>query len=327
MKKVSVIVPVYGVEKYIAKCLDSLVNQTLKDIEIIVVNDGSPDNSQKIIDKYVKKYPDKVKSYIKENGGQGSARNYGLAKAKGEYIGYVDSDDFINLNMYEKLYNKAKEKDNLDVVICGAKKIYDDNYNTAINPLFLKTNNNKTNAFFGDVGVCNKIYKKEILLNNKLAFRENVWYEDLAFTCKVIINSQKIDFINEPLYNYLVRKGSTMNNSNINRNLEILDAFDDILEYINSKKQYSIYYSYIEYLAIYHIFIVAITRVINIKGVKGKKQVIDKMQSYMKDKFPNYRKNKYIYLLDKNKKIVYNIISVKQYWLVRLIFIMKEALK
>ena len=82
MTKVSIIVPVYNVEKYIDKCLESLVNQTLEDIEIIVVNDGSPDNSQKIIDKYVKKYPDKVKSYIKKNGGQGSARNFGLKKAK-----------------------------------------------------------------------------------------------------------------------------------------------------------------------------------------------------------------------------------------------------
>ena len=103
MKKVSIIVPVYGVEKYIDKCLDSLVKQSLKEIEVIVVNDGTKDNSQKIIDKYVKKYPDKIKSFIKENGGQGSARNYGLEKASGEYIGYVDSDDFIDSHMYEKM--------------------------------------------------------------------------------------------------------------------------------------------------------------------------------------------------------------------------------
>ena len=102
--KLSIIVPVYGVEKYIDKCLDSLVKQSLKEIEIIVVNDGTKDNSQKIIDKYVKKYPEKIKSYIKENGGQGSARNYGLEKANGEYIGYVDSDDFIEKDMYKKLY-------------------------------------------------------------------------------------------------------------------------------------------------------------------------------------------------------------------------------
>lgn len=121
--KASIIVPVYGVEKYISKCLDSLVNQTLNDIEILVVNDGTKDNSQKIIDKYVKKYPDKVKSFIKENGGQGSARNYGLKQANGDYIGYVDSDDYVELDMYEKLYNKVIS-DNLDIAIC-------DNYNVS----------------------------------------------------------------------------------------------------------------------------------------------------------------------------------------------------
>ena len=118
MSTVSIVVPVYNVENYLAKCLDSLVNQTLKDIEVIVVNDGSPDNSQKIIDKYVKKYPKLVKSFIKENGGQGSARNFGLEYAKGEYIAYVDSDDYVETNMFEEMYNIAS-KENSDIVICG----------------------------------------------------------------------------------------------------------------------------------------------------------------------------------------------------------------
>ena len=95
MKKISVIIPVYNVEKYLVKCLDSLLNQEFSDYEIIVVNDGSPDNSQSIIDSYVERYPKIVKSYIKENGGQGSARNLGISKAKGEYICFVDSDDFV----------------------------------------------------------------------------------------------------------------------------------------------------------------------------------------------------------------------------------------
>ena len=107
MYKVSVIIPVYNTEQYLNKCLDSLVNQTLKDIEIILINDGSTDNSQNIIDEYSAKYPDKIKSFIKENGGQATARNLGITKATGEYIGFVDSDDWIELNMYEELYNKA----------------------------------------------------------------------------------------------------------------------------------------------------------------------------------------------------------------------------
>ena len=160
MVKVSVIVPVYNVEKYIEKCLESLVNQTLKDIEIIVVNDGSPDNSQKIIDKYVQKYPKKIKSYIKENGGQGSARNFGLQKAEGEYIGYVDSDDYVELDMYEKLYNKAK-KENLDIVICGSHNVTEEGLKTIeLDRQIFK--DKKKNAFFGRMAVWNKIYKKDL---------------------------------------------------------------------------------------------------------------------------------------------------------------------
>ena len=123
MAKVSIIVPVYNVEKYIEKCLKSLVNQTLKDIEIIIVNDGTKDNSQRIVDKYTKKY-DFVKSYIKENGGLSSARNYGLKYANGEYIAFVDSDDYVDKDMYEIMYNKAKSND-FDVVVCNLKYIYD----------------------------------------------------------------------------------------------------------------------------------------------------------------------------------------------------------
>ena len=115
--KVSIIVPVYNVEKYIKKCLDSLVHQTLSDIEIIVVNDGSPDNSELIINQYLKKYSN-IKYFKKENGGQGSARNFGLSKAIGKYIMFVDSDDYVDITMAEKMYNSAIAN-NSDMVICN----------------------------------------------------------------------------------------------------------------------------------------------------------------------------------------------------------------
>ena len=124
MTKVSIIVPVYNVEQYLEKCLNSLVNQTIKDFEIIIVNDGTKDSSQKIIDKYAKNYSF-IKSYIKENGGLSSARNYGIKKATGEYLAFVDSDDYVTEDMYEKMYQKAKEKD-FDMVVCDLNYIYPD---------------------------------------------------------------------------------------------------------------------------------------------------------------------------------------------------------
>ena len=114
--KVSVIVPVYGTEKYLSKCLDSLVGQSLKEIEIIVVNDGSPDNSQIIIDEYDKKYP-QMRGLQKENGGLSDARNYGICHANGEFVAFVDSDDYIEPTMCEDMYEKAV-KNALDIVVC-----------------------------------------------------------------------------------------------------------------------------------------------------------------------------------------------------------------
>lgn len=324
MKKVSVIVPVYNVEEYLRKCLDSLVNQTLKEIEIIVVNDGSPDNSQVIIDEYTKKYKDKVKGYIKENGGLGSARNYGLKKATGEYIAYVDSDDYVELDMFEKMYHKAQEED-LDIVVCTLKNISEDKGYIDTEPLYLKSDDSKFNAFLSGVGVCNRIYKRTLLTN--FEFKSGVWYEDLAFSCKVIMNAKNIGFINEGFYNYLKRPGSIMNNNNLKRNLEILDAFDDALDYIKKNPKFKKYYDEIEYLAIYHIYISAITRIINTTHVSGKKEIINELTKYMNQKFPNFKSNKYLPMLDRNKKIIYNLIGAKMYHTIRLIFMIKGILK
>ena len=322
--KLSIIVPVYGVEKYIDKCLNSLVKQSLKEIEIIVVNDGTKDNSQKIIDKYVKKYPDKIKSYIKENGGQGSARNYGLEKANGEYIGYVDSDDFVEKDMYKKLYNKAKEN-NYDIVVCGNYNVSEDYQNKNIDAFINNYNTDLENIFFGKMAVWNKIYKRDILIKNKLEFKEKVWYEDLAFTLKAIMNSNTFAFIDEPLYDYLIREGSTMNNSNVQRNLEILDAFNDILSYIQHNKKEE-YFSKIEFLAIDHIYISTIVRVLKAEADdKVKRETINKLIDYMNKKFPNYKNNKYINTLSKNRKIIYKLINMKMYKLVDLIFKVKKG--
>ena len=125
MTKVSVIVPVYNTEKYIDKCLTSLANQTLDDYEVIVVNDGSPDNSQEIIDNFTLKYPKIFKSYIKKNGGLSDARNYGISRANSEYIAFVDSDDYIEREMLEELYNKAISND-YDMVVCDINYVFED---------------------------------------------------------------------------------------------------------------------------------------------------------------------------------------------------------
>ena len=125
--KISIIVPIYNVEEYLEKCLDSLVNQTLKDIEIILINDGSPDNSEEIVNKYLKKYKEKIIYHKKKNEGQGIARNYGINLAKGEFISFVDSDDYVDKTIFEKLYNKAIEENSDIVSSVGFIEVKNDN--------------------------------------------------------------------------------------------------------------------------------------------------------------------------------------------------------
>ena len=317
MKKVSVIIPVYNVENYLRKCLDSLVNQTLKDIEIIVVNDGTTDNSQEIINEYVKKYPKKVVSIIQENGGQGAARNTGLLHAKGEYIGYVDSADYVEENMYEELYKKAKEEDS-DIVICG-NNVVKENYE-----LFSKEDVDKE-FLLGKMAVWNKIYKKNIIVDNKIQFRSKVWYEDLDFTMKVYFSSKKISYVDKPLYNYLLREGSTMNNNNIKRNLELIEAFDSLIDYCKDKKIYNKAKDEIEFLCIYHMYIFATTRVLNTNNkYKDKIEIINKFKNYINSNFPNFKQNKYLYLLPKRRKLIYNLINSKFYCIIIALFKIKN---
>ena len=173
--KISVIVPVYNVYNYIDKCLNSLVNQTLRDIEIIVVNDGSPDNSEEIIEKYIKKYSN-IKYYKKKNGGISDARNYGLKYATGEYIGFVDSDDYVKENMYEEMYNKALT-DNYDMVVCDLNYVYDDKIIRVDCGIKKDTENVKSIYIDNYPVVWNKIFKRELF--NNIQFKCGVWFEDV----------------------------------------------------------------------------------------------------------------------------------------------------
>lgn len=327
MAKVSVIVPVYNVEKYLERCLKSLVNQTFKDYEVIVINDGSPDNSQKIIDEYVEKYPDLIRSIIKENGGQGSARNLGIEMANGKYVMFVDSDDYVETNMIELLYNQIKTK-KYDIVICNNYIEYENGLKIADLDESIYFNEKNT-YLFSKPAVWNKIFLKDIIVKNDIKFREKLWYEDFDFTVNIYGLTKNIGFIKEPLYNYIIREGSTMNNSDVKRNLEIILAFDEILKFYKTKKIYSKHKAYLEFLAIYNVYIATSVRVINANADKKiKKEVLDKIRDYMQNNFKEFKNNKYINkYLNNNKKIIFNLLNIKQYWLIKLIFKIKKIIR
>ena len=197
---ISVIIPVYNEEKYIDKCLLSVINQTYKNIEIIIVNDGSTDRSLNICRKYKDK---RIKIYNKENGGLSSARNYGLDKANGNYIYFIDSNDFIELNALESLYNAIKDYD----IVIGNYYQYKDGCDT----LKIKYDSfsvqgiNKYNYLYNEyctvtVIPWNKLYKKEIF--NNLRYKDGIIHEDEYIITDILSKANKIFYLNAPLYHY-----------------------------------------------------------------------------------------------------------------------------
>lgn len=213
MAKVSIIVPVYNVEKYLRKCLDSLINQTLKDIEIICVNDGSKDNSPKILEEYAKK-DNRIIVINQENAGLSVARNSGIDIAKGEYIGFVDSDDWIDLDFFEKLYYSATSNDT-DIAVGGIIRVTGIKKKKFLN-FEKETITDNTNLKFElcDVPeksyVWNKIYKTEKLKEIGLEFEKGIFYEDCIFTPQALFYLGKIVTVPNIYYYYLRRGNSTV---------------------------------------------------------------------------------------------------------------------
>ena len=209
MKKVSLIIPVYNVEKYLSKCLDSLVNQTLRDIEIICINDGSTDNSLKILEEYSKN-DSRIIVINKENSGPSVARNSGMEIATGEYIGFVDSDDWIDLDYFEKLYNSAVEN-SADIAVASIIRWRKCNQKYRIKyeeGSIYQNLNEKISAC--DIPkicyVCNKLYKSEIIKNKQ--FTPNVYFEDVIWLPEVIKSSNKLVTVSGTNYYYRVNNNS-----------------------------------------------------------------------------------------------------------------------
>ena len=257
--KFSVIVPVYNTEKYLRKCLDSLVSQTLNEIEIIVVNDGSPDNSQDIIDEYAKNYPEKVRAYIKENGGLSDARNYGIERANGEYLMFVDSDDYISTELLEILNSKLCEKA-VDVIRFNAQVVLANKEKGET--LFFP----QTSAISGieaiDKLIDNKqyfepapfyAYRREYWQKNNFCFSKGRYHEDFGLIPEVIIKAQSFSSVEHIGYFYFQSDSSIMRTVNIQKDnkraYDGLSHFDHLYSVsegnINDKKVKDKFNSYI----------------------------------------------------------------------------------
>ncbi len=316
--KVSIIVPVYNVEEYLRKCLDSLVNQTYQNIEIIIVNDGTKDNSQSIIDEYKKKFSKLINSYMKENGGLASARNYGIDKATGEYIMFVDSDDYIDTNMVEKLVRTASKKYS-DIVVSNFYRVEDDK-TIEVKTFGIISDNVYKNYILNCSGACWQLIKKELFTKNNLRFLEKHFYEDIAVIPALGMYAKKIDYIEDYLYYYVIRSGSIMNQVKYKKSFEdIFDSLDTLRNSFISNNKYDLYKDEIEYIYIEHLLHAASLRFFKFK----KYEELDRIAKIIKEEFPKWKKNRYF----KNTNIKYRIVCTlfykKYYWLLKII--LKES--
>ena len=252
MAKVSIIIPVYNSEKYLKKCLDSLVNQTLDDIEIIPIDDKSTDKSRNIIKRYSKKYKNKIAPiYLEKNIGQGFARNIAIDKSTGEYILFVDSDDYIALQTCEVLYKKAKEKDfdiicfDINQIINGVVKEKKLKYNSSIEG---NIDSSKRKEIFKSSGYfTTRMYKRIMLIDNDIKFPVGIHYEDSMFNTLTLLYANSIAKVDESLYFYLIRENSSSNSYNQERLYDRIEVAELMLKEVKKRNIYDSYKEIIDY--------------------------------------------------------------------------------
>lgn len=321
--KVSVIIPVYNVEKYLKRCIESVLAQDYSQYEIILVDDGSTDSSGKMCDEYESIYS-QIRVIHQENKGVGGARNTGVENSKGEYILFVDSDDYIESITLSTLVKKAEDND-ADLVVFNMRTVTDEG------KIIRKTNLSLPDGvfnidgckelFFATISAWSKLYKSTIFKCNNIKFPDRYWFEDVWIAFDVFLSAKRVVRCDDILYNYVMRGGSIMNSKNITRSLEIIKAFDNVKKNMQSKNVWEKYHDEIEYVAINNIYIGTSIRIL-LYDTKSK--YMDDIRKYMDDNYQLFYKNKY---LSKIEKLMCFLLRKKMYALVKIMTLLKRRLE
>ena len=310
--KLSIIVPVYNVEMHLGRCIQSLLNQSIPDYEIILVDDGSTDSSYSIMEEYYSQNPNKIRLLHKANGGQGDARNMGLDNASGEFITFVDSDDYVDPDCYSPLISLA-ERGGYDIVVfdsiwefpsytrlmCSVNGADD---SRAITP---------SEYILSPQGPCNKLIRRNLIDKCSFRFPSGIIFEDLAAIPQLGLYTDKIYYSKTPLYHYVQTDVSTVRRSGFNE--KWLDMIPAIQLLDNALK--NAFPNEAEYLAWYHFLYET-----SLKCYKyGRYSDIDRIADIMRSLYPHWEKNPYIKTLaPKNKRIVSWLFYHKRYNIIRL---------
>ncbi len=324
--KFSVIVPVYNVSAYLQECVDSLTAQTFDDYEIILVDDGSSDGSEMLCDGFRAAFPDRVRVIHQKNSGLGAARNKGMAAAQGEYLLFVDSDDYISRDTL-RILDGAIRKTDAAMVIFGFSYVWPDHMVpgeasplAGLPPVTLEEH---PELLLHSPSTWLRVWHRSLFDNPELRFPDRVWFEDLRTTAKALTQCPGVAVIPDRLYYYRQREGSILHNENLRRNLEILDAMDDLLDYFGRHGLMDRYGAWLECLAVENM-ILASQRVL-MRDPDA--DFLPEFIGYLAHRFPGYERGELLSHLGRKKRMVFWLLRKRKYRLLRSIFQLRNRMR
>lgn len=292
MPQLSIIIPVYNTEKYLEKCVNSVFDTSFDSFEVILVDDGSTDGSLAVAENLLRKYPEKIRVVHQRNQGLGGARNTGIHTASGEYLMFIDSDDYLVSKALDIVAGLLKN--DADLIVFDAILVSEQGREIEKIPGCKKQPENLFRCpelLFEYPAAWNKIVRKSLMTDMGILFPPHAWFEDLRTTPKIYLHAQRVYYAPEPLYRYVLRQGSIMNTAKCQRNLEIIDAVNDLIGYFRAHGQYKTFFRQLEYLAFKHQLIVATTRV---NKIDPHSPVLLQLKEDFLHKFPDYQNNPYV---------------------------------
>ncbi len=311
MVKLSIVVPIYNVEKYLAACLDSLLYPALDSYEIIAVNDGSTDSSAAIAERYAAAHPGLIHIITTPNGGLGHARNVGLEAAAGEYLMFVDSDDTLCENAVPEALSLLDGS--FDVLIFDFVSVNEQgrqlsrSYGCSREGLF--TLAEYPELLFDMPNACNKIWRRSLFLDTGIRFPDRLWFEDLATSPRLYLHCGPIRYVRKDWYRYLQRSGSITNSRAPQRNLEMLPVIRSVLDAYRDAGLYDRYRDQLEYMSFYHELLTSSTRV---NLIEPQSSIQDALLEDFLARFPNFRDNPYVRRMPKKYKLLTDLIVQKR---------------
>lgn len=326
MPKATVIVPVYNVEAYLEKCVQSILAQTEPDFELLLVDDGSTDHSGALCDQLAQTDP-RIQVIHQQNQGLGGARNTGIQAAAGDWVLLVDSDDWIEPELLEKTL-EAGLREEADLVMFGFRSV-DEQGNTL--QTFVEdvpTDQGLTLKDHPDLlmtapSAWRRLYRRELLSRTGILYPPRVWYEDIRTTPKLLAAASRVVFLNYVGYDYLSRTGSITKNQNADRNREILWAFDDLLPYFQDQGLFERYRQELCYLTLFHAYLTASVRVLLIDR---RHPLLGEFRDYLNKWFPDYRRCNYLPRLNRLHRLLLSLLEKRMYGLVAVLFRLKDRM-